>query len=145
MLILSKFYWSLGCRYFSINLKLFYVSFFLPPVQTLKIVTSPDIEYIIFVYVLWYQLFEPYGAGSIPIQSDRTELKYNIKLQGRSEKVGSSIRASSLRCMSPDYDTKEIKNIYMDCKFYFISTFPSISVESYINFRSMSVWWFDEV
>lgn len=68
-----------------------------------------------------YQLIEPYGAGSTPVQSDCTELKYNVKLQGSLEKVGSGIRASSLRCVSPEYDAKEIKNIYMDCKFYFIS------------------------
>ncbi|XP_048335425.1 katanin p80 WD40 repeat-containing subunit B1 homolog KTN80.2 isoform X2 [Ziziphus jujuba] len=66
------------------------------------------------VWVADISLIEPYGAGSTPVQSDCTELKYNVKLQGSLEKVGSGIRASSLRCVSPEYDAKEIKNIYMD-------------------------------
>lgn len=33
------------------------------------------------------------------------------------ENVETGIRGPGLRCMSPDYDSKEIKNIYVDCKF----------------------------
>lgn len=64
------------------------------------------------------QLIEPYGTVSAPVQKDHTELKYNLKHQGTSEKGASGMRTSSLRSVSPDYDTKEIKNIYVDCKLF---------------------------
>lgn len=133
MLILSKLCWSLGCRYFSIHLNffpcfLFYISF-----ANLKNVIIPEFLTCNVVMSFLCQLIEPYGTGSIPVQSDRAELKYNLKLQGSSEKVGSGMRTSSLRSMSPDYDTKEIKNIYMDCKFFLQCSFCFLPAESRIK------------
>ncbi|XP_065877402.1 katanin p80 WD40 repeat-containing subunit B1 homolog KTN80.2-like isoform X2 [Euphorbia lathyris] len=51
---------------------------------------------------------EPYGVGFVPEESDCTEKKFNILKSDSSEKVRSGTR------MSPDYEIKEIKNIYID-------------------------------
>ncbi|KAG2685302.1 hypothetical protein I3760_10G119300 [Carya illinoinensis] len=59
----------------------------------------------------------PYAANSIPDQNDSMEKKINLNFPGShsSEDLGSGIRSTSgLRCMSPDCETKEIKNIYVD-------------------------------
>ena len=74
------------------------------------------------LYSLW-QLIEPYGSTSRPEQNDNTEQKINLNFQGSHslEKGGTGLRSTSgLRCVSPDYDTKEIKNIYVDCKLLFV-------------------------
>lgn len=64
------------------------------------------------VWVADISLIEPYGDAS---QIDCTEQKFNnLKLQRSSEVPGSIARTSSLRSTSPDYETKEIKNIYVD-------------------------------
>ncbi|XP_062096424.1 katanin p80 WD40 repeat-containing subunit B1 homolog KTN80.1-like isoform X2 [Humulus lupulus] len=63
------------------------------------------------VWVADISHIEPYGDVS---QNDCTEKKLNLKLQGSSERVGTAVRTSSLRSRSPDYETKEIKNIYVD-------------------------------
>ncbi|CAL5412171.1 unnamed protein product [Camellia sinensis] len=53
-------------------------------------------------------LIEPYGAGLV------TEQKHDLQ-ESPLDKVGSHrTTASSVRCPSPDYEIKEIKNIYMD-------------------------------
>ena len=44
------------------------------------------------------------------------EQKFDLKLQENSEKLGSGGRTSTLKCKSPDYDAKDINNIYVDCK-----------------------------
>ena len=62
------------------------------------------------------QLIEPYGDAS---HNDHTDQKFNLKPQGCSVGAGIVGKHSNLRCRSPDYDTKEIKNIYVDCKFFF--------------------------
>ncbi|XP_022720507.1 katanin p80 WD40 repeat-containing subunit B1 homolog isoform X2 [Durio zibethinus] len=52
---------------------------------------------------------EPYG------RNDRTEKKFNLEGSYSSEKTGSGMRSSlGSRPVSPDYETKEIKNIYVD-------------------------------
>ncbi|XAR66416.1 hypothetical protein NMG60_11012648 [Bertholletia excelsa] len=57
---------------------------------------------------------EPYGAGITPEQKSHSEQKYD-PLESTMVKVGSHRRtASNVRCPSPDYETKEIKNIYID-------------------------------
>ncbi|KAM5588345.1 katanin p80 WD40 repeat-containing subunit B1 [Rosa sericea] len=66
------------------------------------------------VWVADVSLIKPYGAGSTPEQNDCLDEKSHVKLQGIMEKVETGIRGPGLRCMSPDYDTKEIKNIYID-------------------------------
>ncbi|XP_031248266.1 katanin p80 WD40 repeat-containing subunit B1 homolog isoform X3 [Pistacia vera] len=66
------------------------------------------------VWVADVSHIEPYGPG-VPEQNDCTEKKINSPGTHSSEKVGSGIRStSSLRCRSPDYDTKGIKTIYVD-------------------------------
>ncbi|CAL5409784.1 unnamed protein product [Camellia sinensis] len=53
-------------------------------------------------------LIEPYGAGLV------TEQKHDLQ-ESPLDKVGSHrTTASSVRCPSPDYEIKEIKNIYVD-------------------------------
>ncbi|GFZ03103.1 transducin/WD40 repeat-like superfamily protein [Actinidia rufa] len=59
-------------------------------------------------------LIEPYGVGVVPEQNIRSKQKYDLQ-ESPLVKVGSHRRtASSLRCPSPDYETKEIKTIYVD-------------------------------
>jgi katanin p80 WD40 repeat-containing subunit B1 len=77
-----------------------------------------------FFFFFWFL----YGANSTHDQNDCTEQKTNLNSQGShsSEKVGSGIRSTlDLRRMSPDYETKEIKNIYVDCKLlpFFLTSF----------------------
>ncbi|XP_030480281.2 katanin p80 WD40 repeat-containing subunit B1 homolog KTN80.1 isoform X2 [Cannabis sativa] len=63
------------------------------------------------VWVADISHIEPYGDAS---QNDCTEPKLNLKLQESSERAPTIVRTSSLRSRSPDYETKEIKNIYVD-------------------------------
>ncbi|PSS10272.1 Katanin p80 WD40 repeat-containing subunit like [Actinidia chinensis var. chinensis] len=59
-------------------------------------------------------LIEPYGVGVVPEQNISSKQKYDLQ-ESPLVKVGSHRRtASSLRCPSPDYETKEIKTIYVD-------------------------------
>ncbi|KAL6992626.1 hypothetical protein U1Q18_010738 [Sarracenia purpurea var. burkii] len=68
----------------------------------------------IAVWVADISLIEPYGAGFVPEQNSSSEQKYDLQESPLAE-VGSHRRTSSIvRCSSPDYETKEIKNIYVD-------------------------------
>ncbi|XP_050371503.1 katanin p80 WD40 repeat-containing subunit B1 homolog KTN80.2-like isoform X2 [Argentina anserina] len=67
------------------------------------------------VWVADVSLIKPYGAGSTPEKNDCFDEKSHVKLQGIMEKVETGISGPGLRCMSPDYDSKEVKNIYVDC------------------------------
>ncbi|XP_057499371.1 katanin p80 WD40 repeat-containing subunit B1 homolog KTN80.2-like isoform X1 [Actinidia eriantha] len=59
-------------------------------------------------------LIEPYGVGVVPEQNSRSKQKYDLQ-ESPLVKVGSHRRTtSSLRCPSPDYETKDIKTIYVD-------------------------------
>lgn len=59
-------------------------------------------------------LIKPYGDGIIPEEDSQSEQKHDLQ-ESPFVKVGSHRRtASSLRCSSPDYETKEIKTIYVD-------------------------------
>ncbi|XWS15690.1 hypothetical protein CRYUN_Cryun34aG0023400 [Craigia yunnanensis] len=52
---------------------------------------------------------EPYGRNA------RAEKKFNLEGSNSSEKAGSGMRSTlGSRPLSPDYETKEIKNIYVD-------------------------------
>ncbi|XVE51275.1 hypothetical protein DITRI_Ditri02bG0026800 [Diplodiscus trichospermus] len=52
---------------------------------------------------------EPYG------QNNHAEKKFNLEGSDSSEKAGSGLRSTlGSRPLSPDYETKEIKNIYVD-------------------------------
>lgn len=55
------------------------------------------------------QHIEPYGIN------DQTEKKFNLKRSYSSVKAGSGMRSTlGSRPLSPDCETKEIKNIYID-------------------------------
>uniref|UniRef100_A0A2P2L2M4 Katanin p80 WD40 repeat-containing subunit B1 homolog isoform X2 n=1 Tax=Rhizophora mucronata TaxID=61149 RepID=A0A2P2L2M4_RHIMU len=76
------------------------------------------------VWVADTKLIEPYGAGFITEESDRTDRKFNIPTSQSLRETGTCVRlASAFRSMSPDYETKEIKNIYVDCKLSFLSLY----------------------
>lgn len=57
----------------------------------------------------------PYGTGDASVESSPTELKLDVQDRQSAEKGGSAARPTSrLRSTSPDVDSKEIKNIYVD-------------------------------
>eukprot|EP00261_Vitis_vinifera_P017716 XP_010647505.2 PREDICTED: katanin p80 WD40 repeat-containing subunit B1 homolog isoform X1 [Vitis vinifera] len=67
------------------------------------------------VWVADISQIEPYGSGLLSKKNGCVERKFDLQESHSVEKVGSSVRSTSgLRSMSPDYDTKEIKNIYVD-------------------------------
>ncbi|KAF8029874.1 hypothetical protein BT93_E2328 [Corymbia citriodora subsp. variegata] len=66
------------------------------------------------VWVADVSLIEPYGTNIKPQQKDCGDNEIEHQESRSSAKVGTAIRSTSLRCASPDYDTKEIKNIYVD-------------------------------
>ncbi|RVW46354.1 Katanin p80 WD40 repeat-containing subunit B1-like [Vitis vinifera] len=69
------------------------------------------------VWVADISQIEPYGSGLLSKKNGCVERKFDLQESHSVEKVGSSVRSTSgFRSMSPDYDTKEIKNIYVDCK-----------------------------
>ena len=63
-----------------------------------------------------YQLIEPYTAGLETKKNESTEPK--LSLQGsQMKKVEVGVGPTSgLRGLSTDIESKEIKNIYVDCK-----------------------------
>ena len=80
---------------------------------------------------LLFQQLEPYGSGLVSKKNGCVERKFDLQESHSVEKVGSSIRSTlGLRSMSPDYDTKEIKNIYVDCKLLSLG-FSSLSVSNF--------------
>lgn len=74
-------------------------------------------------FLLGYQHVEPYGIGAPePDQSICTEVKFNSPGSHSLEKVGIIGRSTSgFRSTSPDCETKDIKTIYVDCKFFSFS------------------------
>lgn len=83
-----------------------------------------NISFLHWFYTLFYfcaltcQLIEPYGAGLTPERQSNLEQKQE-HVECRLERVGSNRSSnSSLRCTSPDIDSKEIKNIYVDSKLF---------------------------
>lgn len=72
---------------------------------------------IVLIFSFLFQCIEPYGDGFVPKESECTDQKFNIPGCNSSDKVGSDVRSTlGFRSPSPDYETKEIKNIYVDCK-----------------------------
>nr|XP_027111721.1 katanin p80 WD40 repeat-containing subunit B1 homolog isoform X3 [Coffea arabica] len=66
------------------------------------------------VWVADISLIEPYGGGAIPELNGPPEQKYEVQ-ENPSEKSVSHRRSNSnFRSMSPDIDSKDIKNIYVD-------------------------------
>lgn len=67
---------------------------------------------------LFRQLIEPCGAGFTPERQSSLEKKQE-HVESRLERIGSNRSSNSnLRCTSPDIDSKEIKNIYVDSKLF---------------------------
>ncbi|XP_043808482.1 katanin p80 WD40 repeat-containing subunit B1 homolog KTN80.1 isoform X3 [Manihot esculenta] len=67
------------------------------------------------VWVADISLIEPYGVGFVPEESDCAEKKFNISKSDSPVKARTGERsASDLRSISPEYEIKEIKNIYVD-------------------------------
>ncbi|CAK9141562.1 unnamed protein product [Ilex paraguariensis] len=68
------------------------------------------------VWVADVMHIEPYGGGLVPDKSIHSEQKYDLQ-ESPLDKIGGHRRSTSnLRCISPDYETKEIKNIYVDSR-----------------------------
>lgn len=84
---------------------------------------SPFSPSLFTCFLLGYQHVEPYGIGAPePDQSICTEVKFNPPGSHSLEKVGIIGRSTSgFRSTSPDCETKDIKTIYVDCKFFSFS------------------------
>ena len=65
-----------------------------------------------------FQNIEPYGASSVTGQKEPKEQKSNSAFKNSlaSKSFGAGLMTSNLQSLSPDYETKEIKNIYIDSK-----------------------------
>ncbi|XP_039169743.1 LOW QUALITY PROTEIN: katanin p80 WD40 repeat-containing subunit B1 homolog KTN80.1 [Eucalyptus grandis] len=84
------------------------------------------------VWVADASLIEPYGTNVKPQQKDSGDDEIEHQESRSSAKVGTTIRSTSImRCASPDYETKDIKNIYVDSS-WFLCTFILLS-NSYTN------------
>ncbi|XP_023001697.1 katanin p80 WD40 repeat-containing subunit B1 homolog isoform X2 [Cucurbita maxima] len=68
------------------------------------------------VWVADVALIEPYGANPISGQKEPNDQKSNSAFKNSlgSKSIGAGLMTSNLQSMSPDYETKEIKNIYVD-------------------------------
>ncbi|KAK4361070.1 hypothetical protein RND71_020022 [Anisodus tanguticus] len=81
-----------------------------------KLVGGAYYQNYVGVWVADISLIDPYGAGLTPERQSNLEQKQE-HVECRLERVGSNRSSnSSLRCTSPDIDSKEIKNIYVDCE-----------------------------
>ena len=72
----------------------------------------------IIIFNFNFQLIEPYGASSVSGQKEPKEQKPGSAFKNSlgSKSTGSDLMTSNLQSLSPDYETKEIKNIYIDSK-----------------------------
>lgn len=70
------------------------------------------------VLLFYIQHIEPYGANPISGQKEPNDQKSNSGFKNSlgSKSIGAGLMTSNLQSMSPDYETKEIKNIYVDSK-----------------------------
>ncbi|GLT33504.1 hypothetical protein SLA2020_080860 [Shorea laevis] len=67
------------------------------------------------VWVADISHIEPYGGLTVPEQNNRMEKKLDFNESHPLEKVGNGLRSTLGLCsMSPDDETKDIKNIYVD-------------------------------
>ncbi|XP_022954653.1 katanin p80 WD40 repeat-containing subunit B1 homolog [Cucurbita moschata] len=68
------------------------------------------------VWVADISNIEPYGASSVSGQKQPKEQKSNSAFKNSlaSKSFGAGLMTSNLQSLSPDYETKEIKNIYID-------------------------------
>ncbi|CAK9327410.1 unnamed protein product [Citrullus colocynthis] len=66
------------------------------------------------VWVADVALIEPYGASSVCGQKEPKDSNSALKNSLASKSTGGGLMTSNLQSLSPDYETKEIKNIYID-------------------------------
>ncbi|XP_015066173.1 katanin p80 WD40 repeat-containing subunit B1 homolog isoform X1 [Solanum pennellii] len=79
-----------------------------------KLVGGAYYQNYVGVWVADISLIDPHGAGSTPDRQSNLEQKQD-HVESRLERIGSNRSSNSnLRCTSPDIDSKEIKNIYVD-------------------------------
>ncbi|KAF3621841.1 Katanin p80 WD40 repeat-containing subunit B1 -like protein [Capsicum annuum] len=79
-----------------------------------KLVGGAYYQNYVGVWVADISLIEPYGAGLTPETQNNLKQKQE-HVESRLERVGSNRSSNSnRRCTSPDIDSKEIKNIYVD-------------------------------
>nr|DAD20838.1 TPA_asm: hypothetical protein HUJ06_022301 [Nelumbo nucifera] len=69
------------------------------------------------VWVADTSFIGPYGVGVVPRSHSHMEQKFDLQENHSVQKSGSSIKSNAgVLSMPQDYDSKEIKNIYVDCK-----------------------------
>ncbi|KAH0719609.1 hypothetical protein KY285_015640 [Solanum tuberosum] len=79
-----------------------------------KLVGGAYYQNYVGVWVADVSLIDPHGAGLTPDRQSNLEQKQD-HVESRLERIGSNRSSNSnLRCSSPDIDSKEIKNIYVD-------------------------------
>ncbi|KAK6797557.1 hypothetical protein RDI58_005259 [Solanum bulbocastanum] len=79
-----------------------------------KLVGGAYYQNYVGVWVADISLIDPHGAGLTPDEQSNLEQKQD-HVESRLERIGSNRSSNSnLRCTSPDIDSKEIKNIYVD-------------------------------
>lgn len=67
------------------------------------------------VWVSDISLIEPYGTGIVPEENECADQKFIISKNHSLDKVDTCVRSTQgLHSRSPDYETKDIKNIYVD-------------------------------
>ncbi|KAJ9136215.1 hypothetical protein P3X46_033314 [Hevea brasiliensis] len=80
-----------------------------------KVLGCSHYQNSVAVWIADIALIEPYGVGVVPEESDCTEKRFNIPKSDSPDKAMSGVRSTSdLRSTSPEYEIKEIKNIYVD-------------------------------
>ncbi|KAE8652704.1 katanin p80 WD40 repeat-containing subunit B1 homolog isoform X1 [Cucumis sativus] len=81
-----------------------------------KLLSCSSYRNSVGVWVADVALIEPYGASSVSGQKEPKEqnLGSAFKNSLASKSTGSDLVTSNLQSLSPDYETKEIKNIYID-------------------------------
>ncbi|TYK26379.1 katanin p80 WD40 repeat-containing subunit B1-like protein isoform X1 [Cucumis melo var. makuwa] len=81
-----------------------------------KLLSCSSYRNSVGVWVADVALIEPYGASSVSGQKEPKEQKPGSAFKNSlgSKSTGSDLMTSNLQSLSPDYETKEIKNIYID-------------------------------
>lgn len=69
---------------------------------------------------LVHQLVEPYGTRFAPEQYDHSELKHESEGSPLGKEESHVKSKSNLKSIVPDSESKDIKTIYVDRKFYYV-------------------------
>ncbi|XP_038894612.1 katanin p80 WD40 repeat-containing subunit B1 homolog KTN80.1 isoform X2 [Benincasa hispida] len=79
-----------------------------------KLLSCSSYRNSVGVWVADVALIEPYGASSVSGQKEPKDSNSAFKNSLASKSTGGGLMTSNLQSLSPDYETKEIKNIYID-------------------------------